>query len=103
MRDGEINPYLNNTNGEEYTMTRETDFEDFLNDYVGIGLIIALIIIAIGALFGAAIFSDSQTSAKIEHNFYLALEGKKVDDAKCQIAGKNFAIMLSEKKSGGNS
>ncbi len=62
-------------------MTRNDDFGDFLEDYVGVGCLIAIVLAIVGLFFSAIIYdSIVRDSAKSEKNLYIAIQGEATDD-----------------------
>jgi flagellar biosynthesis GTPase FlhF len=77
-----------------FIMTRNVGLSEFIDDYVGGALLLALVI-SCGIFFLGSLFEDDFVSeANNKKNFYLALEEKKVDDTLAVKAAKVIKTAL---------
>lgn len=84
-------------------MTRNIDFDDFFDDYVGTGFVIGMIIIFLGLLFGLLVYGAKmstveRSAAQEEKNLYLTLEGEEIDDSNVKEAARIIKDIVEKNK-----
>ncbi len=80
-------------------MTRRTDLNHFFKDYVGGGLIAAMLIIIFLTLICLMGYYEDAKGPRKEHNLYAALQGESTGDSNAQEAANLIKLVLQKQKS----
>lgn len=79
-------------------MRATVDFGDFLEDYIGVGFVIGIILVLLVGIGGTGSYDGSKIKPAEEKKLYLALEGKAVDGTQAKEAAKIIRAIVEKNK-----